>query len=138
MIGVENRRVADAPKTPPEQPSLAIGGRETPPWPLRTVLYPGRYVWYIFLSALDLMLTWVVLHLEGQELNVVAAWVIHRYDLRGLVVFKFVLVVTVILICEIVGRRNDRAGRILAIVAAGVTAIPVCLSLTELFNEFYR
>jgi hypothetical protein len=108
------------------------------PWPLRAVLYPGCYAWYIFFSSLDLMLTWLVLHLEGQELNVVAAWVIGRWDLQGVVAFKFALVAMVVCICEVVGRRNGRVGRVLAVAATGITAIPVGVTMVQLVSEFTR
>jgi hypothetical protein len=108
------------------------------PWLMQAALYPRCYTWYIFLSSLDLMLTWVIIHMEGSELNAAAVWVIRRWDLRGLVVFKFVLVTLVIGICEVVGRRNRRLGQTLAAAAAGITAIPVALTMTALAAGFMR
>lgn len=134
MSSEPNRR-----NDPPPYPTAeATSPGRDPAWLAQTVLYPGCYAWYVCLSVLDLVLTWVVLHLEGQELNAVAAWIITRWDLRGLVVFKFALVTTVICICEVVGRHNGRVGRGLAFASAGVTAIPVGLTVMELANEFYR
>ena len=33
----------------------------------RVARYPQAYVWFIFVSALDLMMTWVVLYFGGRE-----------------------------------------------------------------------
>jgi len=112
-------------------------GRDRP-WLMQAALYPRCYTWYLFLSSLDLMLTWVVIHMDGSELNAAAVWVIRRWDLRGLVVFKFLLVTLVIGICEVVGRRNRRLGRTLAAIAVGITAIPVALTVTALAAGFVR
>jgi len=108
------------------------------PWLAQAALYPRCYTWYVFLSSLDLMLTWLVIHMEGSELNAAAVWVIQRWDLHGLIVFKFLLVTLVIGICEVVGRRNRPLGRALAVLAAGITAIPVALTVAALATGFMR
>ena len=74
------------------------------------VLYPSMYTWYVLLAALDIVLTWVILQLGGRELNWLADWIIERYHLRGVVVFKFLLLLFVVLVCELAGRRNRRTG----------------------------
>lgn len=104
----------------------------------RGVLYPHVYVWYVFLASLDIMLTWIILHLEGVELNFVADRVIERWGLPGLTAFKFGLVMLVVCICEIVGRRRDRTGRKLAEWAVAVTTIPVVLSFVQLLIAAFR
>jgi hypothetical protein len=96
------------------------------------VLYPNLYVWFVLLAALDVMFTWVVLYLGGWEANKLAAWVIERGDLPGTVSFKFVLVILVVGVCEVVGRRKDRLGRRLAQWAVALTALPVVLALVQL------
>ncbi len=80
----------------------------------RQVLYPDRYAWFILASALDLLLTWVILVQGGLEANVVADLVIRRYGLWGLLAFKFGLVVFVVFVSEIVGQRRPALGRWLA------------------------
>jgi len=96
------------------------------------VRYPNAYVWYVFLAALDIMLTWTVLHYGGWEVNTLADWVIEHWDLPGLALYKFTLVMIVIGVCEIVGRRNDPLGRRLSEWAVAITAIPVVLALLQL------
>jgi len=101
----------------------------------RVALFPNCYVWYVFFAALDVMLTTVVLHLGGSEVNLLADWVLTRYDLPGVVTFKFSLVVLVVCICETVGRRHYRVGRKLAEWAVAITAIPVILALVQILIE---
>jgi len=75
------------------------------------MLYPDAYVWLVFLSALDVMLTWITLAWGGMETNALARPIIAHLGLVGIVIFKFALIVLVIVICESVGRRSNRAGR---------------------------
>jgi hypothetical protein len=109
------------------------GGRPASRW-RRPALYPDIYAWFILLASLDLMLTWIILHLEGVELNVVADWIIEHYDLKGVVIYKFVLVLFVILMCELVGRRNYRRGLQLARWAVVLTAVPVLIAVIHLLT----
>lgn len=124
------------------QPEPSAAQRTTvsaaaPPAPLhrRPMLYPNVYVWYVFLASLDLMLTWIVLHLDGFELNPLADRVIQYGGLPATAVYKFALVVVVILVCEIVGRHSDRIGRRLAEWAVAVTAVPVALAFIQLARD---
>lgn len=98
----------------------------------RHVIFPNGYVWFVFVSALDIMLTWVVLHLGGREANALANEIIYRYGLPGLVAFKFALVIVVVLICEIVGRKKHESARLLLSVGIMITCMPVVLALALL------
>lgn len=86
-------------------------------------------------SALDIVFTWFILLIGGQEVNVVADAVIRSGGLKGLLIYKFCLVVFVVLTCEIVGRRKPRVGRGLARTAVVITALPVILSIVQLFGS---
>jgi hypothetical protein len=98
------------------------------------VLYPKLYVWYVFISTMDLILTWIILHIGGSEENFLADWVIARFDLPGVVVFKYGLVLMVISICEIIGRNSYRRGKHLGEWAVGLTFIPVVVAVYQLFH----
>ncbi len=97
----------------------------------RPALFPTLYTWYVFASALDLMLTWVILHHGGREANAVANWIIERHDLMGIVFFKFAIVMLVILICEIVGRVRYPTGLLLARCAVALGFFPVIIGTAE-------
>ena len=115
----------------------------------RSVRYPNAYVWFVFLAALDVMLTYLILHpvlfargldtteSRGREANALADWIIQRWDVPGMVAFKFVLVVLVVVLCEVIGRRKDRTGRRLAEWAVAVTAIPVVVALVQMGLDLY-
>lgn len=104
---------------------------------LRTaVLYPNRYVWYVFFASLDIMCTWIILHLEGSEVNWIARLVIETGGLTGTVAYKFGLVLIVVCICEIVGRFNRQKGRRLAEWSVAITIIPVAVAIVQLVAVF--
>lgn len=100
---------------------------------LPSMLYQKAYKWFVSISALDVVLTWFILLLGGQEVNVLADAVIAHAGLRGILIYKFCLVVLVVLVCEVTGRRRPSLGRRLAHCSIAVTAIPVLLSIVQLF-----
>lgn len=96
--------------------------------------YQSAYLWLVLISALDVMLTMVVLMaLEGFEVNPVAAAVIDTMGFPGATAFKFGVVVLVVVICEIVGRKDDRSGRNLITAAILISALPVAYSFALIF-----
>ena len=99
---------------------------------LPKMLYQKAYKWFILISAVDLVLTWFILLLGGKEVNVLADAVIAHTGLGGLITYKFCLVILVVLICEIVGRRRPQLGRKLARWSVAITCVPVVLSLAQL------
>ncbi len=103
----------------------------------QAVLYPNCYVWYVLLASLDIMLTGVILASGGFELNTIAEAVIDRWSVPGMVVYKFTLVMLVVLICEVIGRQDDRLGRKVAEWSVAITAIPVVLALMQLLFKVY-
>jgi hypothetical protein len=99
-----------------------------------TLLYPTLYMWYLVAGTLDLLVTHFMLHqLGGREVNAVAAELIERWGVWGLVGLKYGAVVVVVLVCETVGRRRPRAGRNLAIAAVVFSALPVGLGLIQVW-----
>lgn len=108
--------------------------KELPP-PMRRVsrepghvLYPRLYTWVVFLASMDIIMTWVILHMGGAEVNVLAASVIERWGLVGMIVLKFVSIIAVVLISEFVGRRRHTTGRWLVTAAVVISVMPVTLS----------
>ena len=94
--------------------------------------YQNAYIWFIFVSSLDIMLTWVILRKGGVEVNPVAAEVIDSWGLSGAIGFKFALMLFVIISCEIVGRTRDALARKLIILGILISSFPVVWSLTLL------
>lgn len=96
------------------------------------MLYPKTYKWFVFASAADIVLTWFIILLGGREVNVIADAVIASQGLVGMILYKFCLVVFVVVSCEVIGRRKPRVGHNLARFAFVLTATPVVLSILQL------
>jgi len=94
--------------------------------------YQTAYKWFVLISALDVILTWLILLLGGSEVNILADAVIAHAGLKGILIYKFCLVILVVIVCEVVGRRRPRIGRNLARMAVVITALPVILSIVQL------
>lgn len=93
------------------------------------MLFPNEYVWFLLFSSMDIMLTWVILSVGGQEVNPIADVIISGWGLPGAIAFKFSLTLLVIVLCEVVGRAKPRMARNLAQAAILISATPVLYSL---------
>jgi len=97
--------------------------------------YQSCYVWLVLISALDIILTKLVLEVwYGYEVNPVARAVIDQTGFIGAIGLKFGIVVFVILICEAVGRFRDRDGRVLATGSILISATPVIYTFVLLLS----
>ena len=103
----------------------------------RAALYPNHYVWFVFLSVLDVLLTSVALQHSAHEANPLAAWLLHRYGVGGLVLLKFTAVPIVIGLCEFIGRRKSGTGRRLAEWIVALAAIPIVVTFVLLIARLY-
>lgn len=110
---------------------------QSAPRPSREVLYPELYTWFVFLSAMDVLLTAVALQFGAYEANIFAAYLLRRYGTIGLVGLKFTAVPTVILLCEYIGRRKPPTGRRLAEWIVALSAIPIVVTLVLLLVRVY-
>jgi hypothetical protein len=97
--------------------------------------FQNTYVWFVFVSSLDIMLTWKILSQGGLEVNPVAAIVIDAWGMHGAIAFKFALMMWVIVVCEVLARLRRSAGRFLATTAVVMSALPVLWSLTLLLTD---
>ncbi len=63
--------------------------------------------WFILANALDVFMTVILLNLGGfRESNEFANFVLERFDIRGLIYFKFATVAVVTVIAQIVARKK--------------------------------
>ncbi len=100
---------------------------------LPAMRYQNAYVWLVLVSALDVLLTALVLRAwSGVEVNPVVDAIIHKKGFLWIVPFKFAMCVLVIIICEVVGRHRDQLGRRLAITAVVISAFPVAFTFALL------
>lgn len=100
----------------------------------RPILFPQTYGLYITCAAADTVLTGMILTLGGIELNLIAAGVIDRTGLIGMLLFKFATVYTVLLICEYIGRHRLCTARRLGTWAVIISVFPVLVGLHELIR----
>jgi len=91
------------------------------------MLYQTQYVWFVFLSTLDLLFTWTILHAGGRELNFIADAVIQHGGKLGLIGYKMGWVVLIILMIETIGRKKPHVGKRVAEWAVAITSIPVAI-----------
>ena len=87
--------------------------------------YPNTYAWLLLLSSMDIMLTWTILLFGGSEVNPLARKIIDLYGLPGMIIYKFVLIVFFITICEIVGTLRDSTGWLLSKLSVIIACVPV-------------
>src|SRR5687768_13798182 len=96
------------------------------------VLYENIYMWLIFLAAMDCIMTWMILQFGGHEVNQIANAVLERWDMKGMVFYKFILIGFVIFCCEAVGRRRMRTGWRLATFSVVASCVPVSAAFAQL------
>ena len=107
---------------PPFSPSPPAAGP-------RDLRYPDAYVWLVFVSAMDLMLTWgIVFELGGVEANPLARAILDAAGFPGMILFKFGVMVAVIGVCEFIARHAPSTARKLAFVAVAISGFPILWS----------
>ena len=100
---------------------------------LPAMRYQSAYAVLVLVSALDIVFTWGMIQLcRAQEMNPIAAAVIHARGLGGMVLFKFALILLAILLCEAVGRHNDDLGNRLSVGIVLIGAFPVLYAFASL------
>ncbi|MCK6485501.1 MAG: hypothetical protein HUU22_07655 [Phycisphaerae bacterium] len=118
----------------PPDTRIADGGvalrRE--PFLFRRCLFPNLYTWFVFLAAMDVIFTTLILWIGGRELNWLADHVLQRYGVPGAVAVKFGAVILVVIICEFIGRLRHSTGRRLAEWSVAISTIPVALAFIQL------
>lgn len=102
--------------------------------PSSRLMFPGLYLLFVTLAALDVVFTWWVLCSGGVELNPLAAWVIEVGGSVATVIYKFGLVLGVVLLCERIGRQDPVLARWVAGGAVALTALPVSVGAQALLS----
>jgi hypothetical protein len=94
---------------------------------LETSRFPILCLLLVALSAADILMTYVLLRLGPlyYESNPLAHWFFVRWDIAGMIVFKFGVVAFVITIGEFVERRRRGWGRSILVIGCLATAIVI-------------
>ncbi|MEM1211072.1 MAG: DUF5658 family protein [Planctomycetota bacterium] len=110
------------------QPAVADHSGFCLPFLHQPVRFPHAYTWIVFLSAMDVMLTKVVLAMGGREVNPIAETVINGFGLPGTLLFKFTLVIGFLLICEYVAQQSESTARFMSRTGLVIAAFPIIWS----------
>ncbi len=87
----------------------------------RGLLFETEVSWFVLASALDVALTFLVLHYSNSgmthgtfvESNPVAQWFIIHWGFRGMAGYKLLMTLIVVVIAEFVGRQKPTVARML-------------------------
>lgn len=87
----------------------------------RGLRFETEISWFVLASVLDIVMTFLALRFsaEGQtrgmiiESNPVARWVLARWGIQGMVIFKLAMTTVVVTIAEIVGSVRPQVARAL-------------------------
>lgn len=92
--------------------------------------------WFIFVSVLDLVLTYILLaYFKHRESNPVAEYFLHGWGIKGLIYFKMVMVAIVTLIAQVIARKQLSTARGLLILATGIVGMVVAYSFYLLMRS---
>jgi hypothetical protein len=83
----------------------------------RDVLLAQEYLAFMLLNLFDLFLTGWIFRNNGSEANGLAVFILDHFHLIGFVIYKFFLVVIVVLACEGISVQSIRKSRI--VITAG-------------------
>jgi hypothetical protein len=88
------------------------------PWVFESSHVQGIGTCLVILSAADLLMTFTLLRRSSAffESNPIAQWFFVRWDMTGMVFFKFSLIAGVILLSEIIERKRPGLGRFVLVV----------------------
>lgn len=130
MVGVlyPNQSVAIPPK-----PARA-GRYGFPP-----LLYQNLYLAFVTLSLIDVALTWGILCMsaDGREMNPIAAAMVLKYDLFGLLAYKYALTIWNVMLIETIGRRRYFTGYRLAQAAVAIALFPIVFAIGQMINYYH-
>lgn len=91
----------------------------------RDVLLAQEYLAFLLLNMFDLFLTRYIFNIGGMEANGLAAMIYAQHGPRGFAIFKFSLVMVVVLACEGYSIKNVRVSRIIVTVGCLVYLLVV-------------
>ena len=90
---------------------------------------------FILANALDVAVTVSLLYLgDHTEANPIARFFLDHWGLRGLAYYKLAMVTVVVLVAQVIARRNVRAGRRLLYALTALVGLVVVYSLYLLFR----
>ena len=129
------------PEPPPQSPPKPDVDSLFPPRPRKqnvltlTLQFPLEYGLFIAVNLLDLLLTMLLINYGGGEANPLAFGAIQWMGKPGLIIFKVLLMLVVIGLCEVIAKRKRLAARL--IIWLGILMLAGICTLTSfyLYNQ---
>ena len=99
----------------------------------RDILLAQEYLGFLLLNVFDLFLTGYIFRNHGAEANGLAVLVMKQFGLVGFAIYKFLLVLVVVLACEGISMKSVRTARL---VVTGGCTVYVLIVLWECYLIF--
>ncbi len=103
----------------------------------RDVLLAQEYLGFLLLNVFDLFLTGYIFRNGGHEGNGLALWVERHFGESGFALYKFLMVVVVVLACEGISLKNLRLARVIVTSGCVVLTLVVCWEVFLIFSHIY-
>lgn len=84
---------------------------------------------FVFVSVLDIFMTYILLRFQGVESNPIANYFLIRYGLKGLIFFKMVMVAIVTTLAQIIARKSIGKARMLLRIGTLIVSAVVVYSV---------
>jgi hypothetical protein len=92
-----------------------------------------EYLAFLLLNLFDLFLTGYIFKHEGMEANQVAVFILKYGGLSGFALYKFLMVVVIVVLCEAIAIASVPKARVVVMIGCGVY---LCVILWEAYLIF--
>ena len=103
----------------------------------RDVLLAQEYLAFLLLNMFDLFLTGYILHNKGMEANGLAKWVLDHWQFHGFALYKFILVMIIVLACEGYSLKSVRISRVIVTTGCLLYALVVFWECFLIITEIH-
>ena len=93
---------------------------------------------FILVNFADVILTGLAFRAGAREVNIAANWVLHRFGLSGMVIYKFALVTFVLLVCQYIYPTHPKTARAVLLIGSVAYGLLVLSVTAALFVNFFK
>jgi len=93
---------------------------------------------FILVNFADVVLTGLAFRFGAREVNIAAKWVLHRFGLSGMVIYKFALVTFVLLVCQYIYPTHPKTARAVLLTGSVAYGLLVVAVTAALFINFFK
>ena len=101
----------------------------------RDLVLGQEYFGFLLLSIFDLFLTGYIFKYGGIEANGLPAWILGHFGLMGLALFKFWMVMFLIVICEVIAMFSVERARFVILGGCAVYVLVVIYECILIFQN---